>query len=151
LFQNSCHWLKNDFALGHGHANAVAAVLLKSDSRKASGDEKLRALFSGKKAHWLEASETLLARIKAFGGDVEIAPNETHVNILCGKKKFAILQASSSERLDVGIKLKGAPSEGRLETAGSWNNMVTHRVRVADSSELDDELLGWLRRAYDAS
>jgi Domain of unknown function (DUF4287)/Domain of unknown function (DUF5655) len=144
-------WLKSDFDLGHGHANAVVAVLLKSNSRKASGDEKLGALFSGKKARWREASETLLVRINAFGDDVEIAPNETYVNILRGKKKFAILQASSVDRLDLGIKLKGEPTEGRLEAAGSWNTMVTHRVRIADPSELDDEVLAWLKRAYEAS
>jgi Domain of unknown function (DUF4287)/Domain of unknown function (DUF5655) len=144
-------WLKTDFGLGHGHANAIVAVLLKSDSRSASSDEKLGALFSGKKAHWREASEALLARIMAFGGDVEIAPNETYVNILRGKKKFALLQASSAERLDVGIKLKGATPEGRLEAAGSWNTMVTHRVRIADPGEVDDEVLGWLKRAYEAA
>ncbi len=144
-------WLKNDFALGHGHANAIVAVLLKSDSRRASGDEKLEALFTGKKAHWRDPSEALLTRIKALGDDVQIVPNETYVNILRGKKKFAILQASSAERLDVGIKLKGAAPEGRLEAAGSWNTMVTHRVRIAEPGELNDELLGWLKRAYEAS
>jgi hypothetical protein len=27
--------------------------------------------------------------------------------------------------------------------------MATHRVRIADSSGLDDELVGWLREAYE--
>jgi hypothetical protein len=29
--------------------------------------------------------------------------------------------------------------------------MVTHRVRVSDLAEVDDELRGWLRQAYDAA
>jgi hypothetical protein len=42
------------------------------------------------------------------------------------------------------------PAEGRFEAAGSWNAMVTHRIRVADSREIDDEVLSWLRSAYAA-
>jgi Domain of unknown function (DUF4287)/Domain of unknown function (DUF5655) len=142
-------WLKNDFQLGHGHANAIVNVLLKSESRTASGDEKLEKLFSGKKAIWLEPVKTLISRIQEFGAGIEALPNETYVNILVGKKKMAIVQPSSAERLDVGIKIKGFEPAGRLEASGSWNNMVTHRVRITDAKEIDAELLGWLKQAYD--
>ncbi len=74
--------------------------------------------------------------------------NETYVNILVGKKKMAIVQPSSAERLDVGLKIKGFEPEGRLEASGSWNNMVTHRVRIANAKEIDAQLLGWLEQAY---
>ena len=56
----------------------------------------------------------------------------------------------TADRLDVGIKLKDEPPGGRLEAAGSWNAMVTHRVRLHDPSDLDAELAGWLERAYAA-
>jgi len=70
--------------------------------------------------------------------------------LLRGNKKFAIVQPSSAERLDIGTKLKGVGAEGRLETAGSWNNMVTHRIRIAAPKEVDKEVLEWLKKAYDA-
>lgn len=143
-------WLKQDFGLGHGHANAVVAVLLKSESRKASVDEKLDKLFSGKKAVWRKTYDTLAAKLQALGSDVELSANETYVNVFKGKKKFAIVQASSAERLDVGIKLKGVAA-GRLEAARAWNSMVTHRVRISDAKQVDKELLGWLKQAYDAA
>jgi Domain of unknown function (DUF4287)/Domain of unknown function (DUF5655) len=142
-------WLKNDFELGHGHANAIVNVLLKSESRAASGDEKLEKLFSGKKTVWLEPVKTLISSIKELGAGIEALPNETYVNILVGKKKMAIVQPSSAERLDIGIKMKGVASEGRLEASGSWNNMVTHRVRIGDPKEIDAELIGWLKQAYE--
>jgi Domain of unknown function (DUF4287)/Domain of unknown function (DUF5655) len=141
-------WLKNDFELGHGHANAIVNVLLKSESRAASGDEKLEKLFSGKKAVWLEPVKILISSIKELGVDIEAVANETYVNILVGKKKMAIVQPSSAERLEVGIKIKGLAPTERLEAAGTWNNMVTHRVRVTDAKELDAELLGWIKQAY---
>ena len=144
-------WLKEDFALGHGHANAVVAVLLKSEARAAPKDEKLAKLFAGKKAHWQPACAALLEQVKGLGDDVVIAPVDTYINILRGKKKFAIVQISSAERVDVGIKLKSAAPTGHLELAGSWNAMVTHRVRITDSSQLDALVLEWLGLAYAAA
>jgi hypothetical protein len=29
--------------------------------------------------------------------------------------------------------------------------MVTHRLRVTDPAQIDDETLDWLKRAYDAA
>jgi hypothetical protein len=42
-------WLKSEFALGHGHATAIAGVLMRQGTPRASAEEKFGALFSGKK------------------------------------------------------------------------------------------------------
>ena len=144
-------WLKADYGLGHGHATAIATVLLKSDARKAGPEAQLDALFSGTKAGWRAACDRLIAEVAAFGSDASAAPNETYVNLLRVRKKFAIVQPSSAKRLDIGIKLPGIEPVGRLEAAGSWNAMVTHRVRIADPAEIDTEVLDWLRAAYTAA
>ena len=39
----------------------------------------------------------------------------------------------------------------RLEQAGNFNAMFTHRVRVPSTQAVDKELAGWLRRAYEAA
>ena len=65
-------------------------------------------------------------------------------------KKFAIAQPSAADRFDLGIKLKGEPAGGRFEEAGTWNAMVTHRVRITDPSQVEAEVLAWLARAYAA-
>ncbi|MBF6595258.1 MAG: DUF4287 domain-containing protein [Thermaceae bacterium] len=142
-------WLKTEFGLGHGHANAIVGVLLKSDSRKGSTDAKLEKIFAGTKTHWRETYDALWTKVAEFGEDVKIAPTQTYVSLLRSDKKFAIVQPSSAERLDLGIKLKGVKAEEGLETAGSWNAMVTHRVRVTDPKQIDNEVLKWLRQAYD--
>jgi predicted transport protein len=143
-------WLKKDFALGHGHANAIAAVLFKSESRASSVDDRVAKVFAGTKGAWRDTFDVLLERVGTFGDDVKLAPTETYVSLLRGDKKFAIVQPSK-ERLDIGIKLKDVAPTDRLEVAGSWSTMVTHRVRVNDSSEVDEEVLTWLRQAFDAA
>ena len=64
-------------------------------------------------------------------------------------KQFALIQPSTATRVDVGLILKGVEPLGRLEASGSFNAMFTHRVKVGTPAEVDAELIGWLRRAYD--
>ena len=47
--------------------------------------------------------------------------------------------------------VKGIAATDRLELAGSWNSMVTHRVRISDPIQVDDEVLAWLKQAYQAA
>jgi hypothetical protein len=144
-------WLKSEFALGHGHATAIAGVLMRHGAPTASAEEKFGALFSGKKRRWREPCDRLVAQIKELGSDFDVSAGRTYISLLRAGKKFAILQPSSFERLDVGIKLKGVPANERFEIAGSWNSMVTHRVRITDPTQIDREIFSWLRRAYDAA
>lgn len=144
-------WLKADFGLGQGHANVIAQLLVNEDKLKASSDDKLAAHFAGNKAKWRKPYETLTKKIAKFGDDLTLAPNRTYINIQRGKKKIGIVQISASDHIDIGIKLTRVAPMGRLESAGSWNSMVTHRVRVSEPKELNAELLGWLKQAYDSA
>jgi Domain of unknown function (DUF4287)/Domain of unknown function (DUF5655) len=144
-------WLKADFELGHGHANAIAHLLIHADTIKANPEDRVAAHFIGSKSAWRKAYDSLEGQLKKFGSDVEIAPNRTYINLCRGTKKFGIVQISSADRIDIGIKLKGAATTDRLELAGSWNAMVTHRVRIADAKEINAEVLVWLKQAYEAS
>jgi len=144
-------WLKADYGLGHGHANAIAQLVVKPKEFLAPSDELLAALFAGDKARWRKAYDALAAKLGKFGADVKLSPNRTYINVQRGGKKFAILQPSTAERFDIGIKLKGVAPAGRFEASGSWNAMVTHRVRIGDPKQIDAEVLEWLKRAYEAS
>jgi len=143
-------WLKKDFGLGYGHAGAIWHVIGHADDVKASPKDRLAGLFAGKKAAWRKPYDALAAKIARFGPDVEISSNMSYINVVRGTKKFAILQLSAG-RFDIGVKLKGVKPTKRLEAAGSWNAMVTHRVRIADPKQIDKEVLAWLKQAYDAA
>ena len=143
-------WLKKDFGLGYGHAGAIWHLIGHADDVKASPDDRLAKLFGGKKAVWRKPYDALAKKIAKFGPGVEIKPNMTYINLCRGSKKFAIVQIMA-ERLDIGIKFKGVAPAGRLEAAGSWNVMVTHRVRISDPKEINAEVLAWLKQAYNAA
>ena len=75
-------------------------------------------------------------------------PKKTYVS-LRRNKQFALIQPSTRDRVDVGIKMKSKNPTARLEAAGSFNAMVTHRVRITKVSEVDKQLLSWLKAAYE--
>ncbi len=142
-------FLKADHGMTHGFANLVAHKHLASDAGSAaSTDDLVTAQYSGAKADLKPVYDKLLAAIEAFGADVDIAPKKSYVS-LRRKKQFALIQPSTKTRLDVGINLKGLDPTERLEASGSFNSMVSHRVRLATADDVDDELINWLRAAYD--
>ncbi|MCI0488603.1 MAG: DUF4287 domain-containing protein [Blastocatellia bacterium] len=141
-------FLKTEHGLTHGYANLVAHQALQSDASHFEGDDLIRAQYTGAKAALRPIYDALIAEVEKFGEDVEIAPKKAYVS-LRRKKQFACLQPSTATRFDVGINLKGVAPAGRLEASGSFNAMVSHRVRVGEVREVDDELIGWLRQAYD--
>jgi predicted transport protein len=86
--------------------------------------------------------------VSKFGPDVTISTTNSYISLLRKNKKFAIVQVTS-DRLDIGIKLKGAEYTSRFEAAGSWNSMVTHRVRIDDPTRIDANVISWLQQAYE--
>ena len=145
-------WLKGEHGLTHGYANLVAHQTLASDAgaQLAAGVDLVAEMFAGDKAGLRPIYDSLMTAILAFGDDVEQAPKKGYMS-LRRKTQFATLHPSTKTRFDVGLKLKGVPPAGRLEAAGSWNAMVTHRVRLESADQVDAELVGWLRRAYDGA
>lgn len=142
--------LKSEHGLGHGYANLVAQTALAGDAPAAGSDDLVSAQYAGAKASLRPLYDKLIKAISAFGPDVEIAPKKGYVS-LRRSKQFALIQPSTASRMDVGINLKGTPAKGRLEASGSFNSMVSHRVRIEDAAAIDKELMGWLRAAYDAA
>jgi hypothetical protein len=148
--------LKTQHGMTHGYANTLAILAREAIEGapllggQGNDDALVEAQFSGEKAGLRPVYDALLEAVQAFGKDVEVSPKKAYVSLRRGKQ-FAIVQATTAKRLDVGINLKGVEPQGRLEASGSFNAMVSHRVRVDNATQVDAELLGWLRKAYESS
>jgi hypothetical protein len=141
-------WLKHDYDLGRGHAMAIVLTLKSSAEPKTEPDDAISRHFKGDRARWRVPYDGLLARVRAFGPGVSVGPTSTCISLLRNRKKFAIVQVTG-DRLDVGIKLKGEPPTRRFESAGTWNSMVTHRVRISEPGQLDAQVIAKLKEAFD--
>jgi predicted transport protein len=139
-------WLKSEHGLTHGFANGIA-LAFRNRGESAADDDLVAAQYSGPKAALRPIYERLIETARALGGDVEIAPKKTGVS-LRRSKQFALIEVPSAKRVQLGLQLPGEPVTDRL-LAG--NAMCSHRLSVTGVGDIDDELLGWLRKAYDAA
>jgi hypothetical protein len=145
---DAVNWAKTELGLGHGYASLLAKLIMEPDARNRPDSVRIEGQYAGKKAHWLPLYERILAECRKFGADVGTDASDAYVSLVRNGKKFAIAQPSTADRFDLGIKLKGQPAAGRFEEAGKWNAMVTHRVKITDPAQVDDEVLAWLKQAY---
>jgi uncharacterized protein DUF5655/uncharacterized protein DUF4287 len=146
--------LKSQYGMTHGAAHRIALKAREADAAsivqtaKASGTDPVADLYTGKKAGLKPLHDALMTAITMFGHDVELAPKKGYVS-LRRKKQFAMIQPTTATRLDVGIILKDVPTTERLESAAGFNALFTHRVRVNSISDVDEQLITWLKQAYD--
>lgn len=149
--------LKADHGMSHGFANTVVHCY-RDPSKIPSGAASAAAggggapsdpvadQYAGAKADLKPIYDKLVAVVEGFGDDVELAPKKAYVS-LRRSKQFGIIQPSTKTRVDVGLNMKGVEPTQRLEASGSFNAMVSHRVRLASAEEVDAELIGWLEQA----
>ena len=130
--------LKKRYGMKHGAAHRVSLT----------AREKLGGGASPQEHREGPVHARLLAAVRALG-PVEEAPKKGYVS-LRRRKQFAMLQPAARS-VNVGLVLLGVKPTGRLEAAGTWNALFTHRVRVATVEEVDGQLVAWLRRAYDGA
>ena len=145
--------LKGEHGVTHGFANTIAQLYLKPEllhKKPEGGDDADLKLLNGKDAI-AAIFKKAKGQFEAINGTVEFAYKNTYISLRTPKKQFALLQPSTKTRVDVGLNLKGVAPEGNIEAAGSWNGMVTHRVKLTDASQVDDTLAAWLQKAYDAN
>ena len=138
-------WLKAEHGFGHGDANLVALTWKRGPLTGGDPDDAVEAIYVGPKAALRPFHDRVIAVVRGFGDDVELAPKQSYVAVR-RKKQFGTVGPASGGRLEVGLNLKGEPAAGRLEAT---TGMCTHRVRLASPDELDNEVIGWLREAYD--
>ena len=137
--------LKSDHGVTHGFANLIAHQAL--NPAPSSNDALLDAQYAGPKAELRPVLDAIISAVEAFGPDVELSPKKTYMS-LRRKKQFGLVQPSTRTRVDLGINLKGVEPTGRLEASGSFNAMVSHRIRLETPADVDRDVVDWLKRAY---
>ncbi|HRP12166.1 MAG TPA: DUF5655 domain-containing protein, partial [Terricaulis sp.] len=147
-------WLKESYGLGHGDANTLTHVALKSDgasAAKAAGastDDVLAEIYAGKKAHLRPIHDKLMAAIAKFG-DHEIAPKKGYVS-LRRKKQFAMLGPKTNERFELGLNLKQEIKDARVKPVAP-GGMCQYVVPLTSADEIDAKLIGYIKQAFDAA
>jgi len=137
-------WLKAEHGLTHGFANGIA-LAFRNRGESDAAEDLVAAQYAGAKSELRPIYERLIAAATALGADVEVAPKKTGVS-LRRTKQFALIEAPSAKRIQLGLQLPGEATTERLLVG---NAMCSHRVSVTSVDQVDDEIVQWLQHAYD--
>ncbi|MFK7953542.1 MAG: DUF4287 domain-containing protein [Ekhidna sp.] len=137
-------FLKEVHGVTHGFANTIVTL---SKEEMDEPKDLVAKQYKGKELIF-PIYEVLLSMVKEIGTDVVITPKKGSVSII-RKKQFALIKPATKTRIDLGLKLVGKDTSERLGNSGPFGTMCTHRVQISEVSELDDELNGWLKEAYE--
>jgi Family of unknown function (DUF5990)/Domain of unknown function (DUF5655) len=94
--------------------------------------------------------DAVLAALPPLGA-VTVEARRTLVSLVAPRRTFAVVQATTKNRVDLGLRLERLellPQGSRLLPAKNLG-AATVRIALTDPAELDDEALGWLRLAYE--
>ena len=147
-------YLKRELGMGHGDANTLVHVVLKSDGTRAAeaagldSEGVLSQIYVGPKAALRPIHDSVMNHLQKFGA-FEIQPKKGYVS-LRRAKQFAMVGPATNTKLEIGINLKEAKLPARF-TVVPPGGMCQFKVRLENPTEVDRELIDCLRKAYEAA
>lgn len=139
-------FLKSEYGVTHGFANTIVTLSKQEDN---TPQDLVKNQYQGKES-LIPIYEALIESVKGFGPDVIVTPKKGSVSLI-RKKQFALIKPATKTRIDLGLKLAGKDLTQRLENSGPFGTMCTHRVQLTSMDQIDNELIAWLKEAYERS
>jgi hypothetical protein len=132
-------YLKSEHAITLKYREADAASSDADDlvANQYKDKESLKPIFS-----------KLLKTFTHLGSDVKVVAKKSAVSLRV-TRQFALIQPSTKKRIDLGLKLNNTPHSERLGTSGPFGTMCTHRVQLTELEQVDNELIKWIKEAYE--
>lgn len=154
-------WLKAEHNLGTNTAWWLAERSVGKGTDDADPAAYVRAcpqtvdeMYAGKKAALRPMHDRLEAIALKLGSDAKLCPCKTMVPIY-REHVVAQIKPTTNTRIDLGLSLgdpklvKGA-TKRLIDTGGfAKKDRITHRVEIKALTDIDDEVVGWMKRAYE--
>jgi len=143
---------KGELGLGHGDANTLVTLYLRATGAAtapaATAGAAVDEIYAGPKAALRPVHERVMAAIAGLG-PFETAPKKTYLS-LRRKKQFAMVGPATKTQVEIGLNAKDLPAGERL-IVQKPGGMCQYKVRLDTPEEVDAELVGWIRAAYEAA
>ena len=81
-------------------------------------------------------------------GEFVVQARQGFVSLVTPRRTFARIQATTKNRVDLGLRLEGTKSAGRLQSSRIHETMKL-QISFTKPEEVDAEALRWLKQAYD--
>ena len=138
-------WLDGQGVTGYGQALLVWERFGYPDFLTAEADELIAGQYADR-PQLRPVLDAVLAALPAVG-PATVQARKTIVSLVTPRRTFAVIQATTRTRVDLGLRLEHECPGGRLLAARDLG-AATVRIALTRPEDVDAEVLGWLRRAY---
>ncbi len=144
----------NEVGMGYGDATNLAYYLMNSGGDltgtivEANLDTAIDGIYAGAKEALRPVHEAIMQKINSLG-EFDITPKKSYLS-LRRKRQFAMVGPATNSRIEVGLNMKGISPTDRLEQ-NPPGGMCQYKVKVTSLGDVDDELVGWIKTAYDSA
>ena len=149
LDQNAVRrWLREVHGVRQNSQWAIAdAAAREAGWVRPTVEEYVDGQYTGAKAALRPVFDAVREAALALGDDVVVEGRGTYVPFV-RRRQFAAVAATTATRIDLGLRLPEPPASARLQPATAPGS-ATHRVQLFTRADVDDEVRGLLRAAYE--
>jgi hypothetical protein len=142
-------WLTEMGVTGYGQMLLVWERFGYPEFMTASANDLVGRQYADR-AHLRPILDATLAALPGIDPVAVVQARKTYVSLVSKRRTFAVVQATTKNRVDLGLRLRDQPVGGRLKSGkGVANGSMTVCLPLTSTADLDDEALEWLRRAHD--
>jgi hypothetical protein len=140
------NWLTQQGVTGYAQSLLVMERFGYPDFLTASAEQLINGQYADR-AQLRPIFDAIVNAATQFG-EVTIQARKTYVSLVTPRRTFARVQPTTKTRLDLGLRLEGQKPEGRLQPSTIHETMKL-QISLSSVDQLDTEVVGWLRRAYE--
>jgi len=142
------NWLRREHGVPQNSQWAIAdAAARQAGWVRPTVSEYIDRQYAGAKAALRPIYDALAAAIGELGDDVTAEGRGSYVPFVRGRQ-FAAIAAATRDRVDLGLRFTDPPASARLQPGGG-PGQATHKVSLRDADEVDAEVVGLVRVAYE--
>lgn len=92
--------------------------------------------------------DAILTALPEVSPVITVQARRTYISLVTERRTFAVVQATTKRRVDLGLRLVDVKPGGRLQSArGVGNGSMGVKLTLTSAGELDGEAIAWLKRA----
>jgi Domain of unknown function (DUF5655) len=139
-------WLAQQGVTGYARQLLVMETFGYPDFVTTSADSLIAAQYEDR-PHLRSIYAAIVRDTRDFG-EVVIQARKGFVSLVGPRRTFARVQATTKNRVDLGLRIEGTKPGGRLHLSRIHETMKL-QISFTKPEEVDSEALRWLRKAYD--
>lgn len=145
-------WLTKELGFKHRQATETSRLIVADSPKQQLYNKQISQILVGKNADWRPAIEELLGRVQYFSPEITSSVEGEDIVLARSGRVFAALSVNSGQ-VQIAMRVVGAPFDNTYREVMTNTPAailgLTHVIIIIVGQQVNDELISWLRQAYE--